>query len=319
MNEKTYDIIIVGGGPAGLTAGIYASRGGMKTLLLEKMGCGGQAVITDFIENYPGFPEGIGGYELAAKMQEQAVKFGLEIAVEEVKSIENVSGSVGGKRVSTSENIYLSTAVVLAVGANFKHLDVPGEWEFTGKGVSYCATCDGPFFKGKEVIVVGGGDSAVQEASFLTKFASKVTIVHRRERLRAARSLQDRAKTNSKIGYRLNTALEKISGAGRVERVTLKNIESGKIEELKADGVFIFVGYIPNTAFLSGLVKADESGFIVTDENLQTSSEGIFACGDSRKKLLKQVVTACGDGALASFAAQEYVELAKGTSYNKSK
>jgi thioredoxin reductase (NADPH) len=317
MNEKTYDIIVVGGGPAGLTAGLYAARGGMKALLIEKMGFGGQAVITDFIENYPGFPDGASGYELAAKMQEQAIKFGLETCIEEVKTIENLSGAVNGKKVTTSENTYLASAIVLSTGANFKHLNVPGEDSHIGKGVSYCATCDGPFFKGKDIVVIGGGDSAVQEASFLAKFANSVTIVHRRERLRAAQWLQDRIKSNQKIKYKFNSVVEKITGKECVESVAIKDVNSGKTEEYKTSGVFIFVGHTPNTSFLGSLVKTNEAGYIITDDDMQTSSAGIFACGDSRKKLLKQVVTACGDGAVASFAAQEYVENIKGSSYNR--
>jgi thioredoxin reductase (NADPH) len=315
MDEKLYDIIIVGGGPAGLTAGIYASRGGMRTLLLERMGCGGQAVITDWIENYPGFVEGISGFELASKMQEQAIKFGLEIKNEEVLKIENDSKSAGGKTIKTHENIYGATAVVIATGANFKHLKIPGEMNFIGKGVSYCATCDGPFFKGKDVVVVGGGDSAVQEASFLTKFANTVTLIHRRDRLRAAQVLRERIKSNPKIKFKLSSIVEIISGTARVESITVKNVLNGNIEEFKTDGVFIFVGQTPNTAFLQGALKTDEAGFIITDASMRTSGDGIFACGDTRVKLLKQVVTACGDGALASFAAQEYVEEVKGTSY----
>ena len=317
MANKTYDIVIVGGGPSGLTAGLYAARGGMKTLLLEKMGCGGQAVITDWIENYPGFPDGIGGFELASKMQEQAKKFGLEIGMEEVVKVENVSEGIFGKNVVTAENTYSATAVVVAAGANFKHLKVPGEMKYLGKSVSYCATCDGPFFKGKDLVVVGGGDSAVQEAMFLTKFASKVTLVHRRERLRAAQSLQDRAKANTKMEFRLNSVVESINGEDTVKSVTLKDVSTGSAQDLAASGVFIFVGQSPNTVFLKDTINMSETGFIVTDENMQTSVKGIFTCGDARKKLLRQVVTACGEGATASFAAQEYVEDAKGTSYDK--
>jgi len=286
-------------------------------LLLERMGCGGQAVITDWIENYPGFSEGVGGFELASKMRAQAERFGLEVKTEEVFMIENGSNTLGGKTVITTEKTYKAAAVILATGANFKHLKVPGELDFIGKGVSYCATCDGPFFKGKNLTVVGGGDSAVQEAAFLTKFASTVTLVHRRDRLRAAQVLQERIKANPKISLKLNYTIEKINGKDCVEAVTLKNTVSGAVEEHRTDGVFIFVGQDPNTAFLKGAVVTDEKGFIITDENMQTSSEGIFAGGDARKKILRQVVTACGDGALASYAAQEYVEGIKGTSYDK--
>lgn len=318
MQQNIYDIIIIGGGPAGLTAGIYAARDGLKALLLERMGCGGQAVITDWIENYPGFPEGINGFELAAKMQEQAKRFGLEIKTEEVVTIENISTALEGKVVNTTENTYKAAAIIIATGANFKPLQVPGEKDFIGKGVSYCATCDGPFFKGKNVTVIGGGDSAVQEAAYLTRFASEVTVMHRRDRLRAAQMLQQRVRSNPKIKFKLNSVVEKIYGKDNVESLVLKNTISGEMEEHKTDGVFIFIGQNPNTGILKGLVAIDERGFIITDEDMRTSSEGIFACGDARKKILRQVVTACGDGALAAFAAQEYIDEIKGTSYDKS-
>jgi thioredoxin reductase (NADPH) len=249
-------------------------------------------------------------------MEEQAKKFGLEISLEEVVKIENNSNGLHGKTIKTDENTYKASALIIATGSNFKPLQVPGEKDLIGKGVSYCATCDGPFFKGKKVVVVGGGNSAVQEAAFLSKFALEVTLAHRRDRLRATHLLQERIKSNPKIKFKLNSIVEKIHGKDNVESVILKNTVTGEIEEFKTDGVFIFVGQHPNTVFLKDVVKIDETGYILTDENMSTSAEGIFACGDARKKMLRQVVTACGEGALAYFTAEEYVESVKGTSYN---
>ncbi|MBN1823702.1 MAG: thioredoxin-disulfide reductase [Endomicrobiales bacterium] len=315
VQENNYDIIIVGGGPAGLTAGLYASRSKMRTLLLERMGCGGQNAITDWIENYPGFPEGINGFELASKFEEQARKFGLEIKTEGVISIESTSQDISGKAVRTENGVYAATAVVIAAGASFKNLNVPGEVELRGKGVSYCATCDAPFFKEKDVAVVGGGNSAVQEAVYITRFAKSVTLIHRRDRLRATAILQEKAKNNPKIRFKLESVVKSIQGGEQVESITTENVKTGAKEDLNVQGVFIFIGHVPNTEFLRDTVKKDDSGYILTDENMQTSLSGVFACGDARKKLLRQVVTACGEGAAAAFAAQEYVEEKRGTAY----
>lgn len=314
--ESDYDIVIIGGGPAGLTAGLYAARARMKTMLVEKMVMGGQAAITETIENFPGFPDGIAGAELTDRMAEQASRFGLEFIDEEVSGIkEKTIETNQGFSVVTGEKEYSTLAIIVATGAEPKKLEVRGEEEFKGRGVSYCATCDGPFFKDLDIIVVGGGDTAVEEALFLTKFGRKVSLVHRRDRLRATKILQERALANPKIEFVWDSVVTAILGQESVEGVTVKNVKMDVEKEIPARGVFVFVGIEPNTQFLHGLVEADGSGYIVTDENMQTSKEGVFACGDARKKLLRQVVTACGEGATAAFAAQHYVEELKGTAY----
>jgi len=300
-----YDVIIIGGGPAGLTAGIYASRARLKTLLVESFSVPCQAVTTDHIENYPGFPEGINGFELIEKFKKQAEKFETEFIVSEVKSIKE---NKPGWQVITDDKSYSSRAVIIASGASPKKLNIPGEDKFRGKGVSYCATCDGALFKDKEVVVIGGGDTALEEALFLTKFAKKVTVVHRRDALRGTKILQERAFSNKKIEFVWDAVISEITGVANVSAVKVKNVKTGAETGLLCGGVFIFVGYAPNTGFLKDALPLDESGYITTDDNCLTSKPGIFACGDCRKKLLKQVVTACGDGALAAFACQHYFE-----------
>ena len=304
-----YDTIIIGGGPAGMTAAIYAARARLKTLLIEKAGCGGQIAITDHLENYPGFEQGINGFELAVKMETQAKAFGTEIVYGEVSSLQ-LTGET--KKVILANNKeYEAKTVIIASGANFRKLGCPGEQEFIGKGVSYCATCDGPFFRNKEIAVVGGGDSALQEALYLTKFASKVNLIHRRNEFRAAKILQEKVLAESKINIIYDTVVEEISGnpVGSVENVKLKNVKTGEISRLAVNGIFVFVGWLPNTVFLkdSG-IKLNDAGYIVTDDNMKTSLEGIFACGDVREKILRQVVTACGDGAVAAISAQHLLE-----------
>ncbi|MFC1500940.1 thioredoxin-disulfide reductase [Elusimicrobiota bacterium] len=307
IQANKYDLIIIGGGPAGLTAGLYASRAKLKTLLLEKMGCGGQVMITDRIENYPGFPDGLSGFELSAKIEEQAKKFGLEVKLEAVKSIQ-VNDL---KTVITDSTKYAASAVIIATGANYRRAGVPGENELIGKGVSYCATCDAAFFKEKDVVVIGGGDSAIQEALFLTKFAKKVKIVHRRDQLRATKILQDRVLANDKIEVLWGSIVTKILGQEKVSGVELKNVKSGKVSSINTDGVFVFIGFVPNTSFVEDILKLTETKHITTDSNMQTPIEGLYACGDVRDKLLKQVVTAAGDGATAAFAAQQYLDKKK--------
>jgi|Deesub1362B_J571_1020462.scaffolds.fasta_scaffold02174_5 thioredoxin reductase (NADPH) len=315
QQDELWDILILGGGPAGLTAGLYAARGDMRALLLEKLVAGGQAATTEWIENYPGFPEGISGPELAQKMEEQAVRFGLQVAHEEVQGLEVVEGDPRSFRVRTDRGVHQALAVILALGADWRELGVPGEEEFRGRGVSYCATCDGPFFRDQEVLVVGGGDTAVEEGIYLAKFARKVHIVHRRDRLRASALIQKRAFENPKVDFIWSTVVESIEGSQQVEKVRLKDLKTGNSWEKDCAGVFIFVGTTPNTQFLAGIVEMDERGYILTDEDMRTSVDGIFACGDARKKLLRQVITACGEGATAAFAAQQYVEKLKGTAY----
>jgi len=302
-----YDVIIIGGGPSGLSAGIYSSRARLKTLLIEKAGCGGQIAITDHLENYPGFEEGINGFELAVKMEKQARTFGCEITYGEVTSIETLNKI---KKIILSDNKeFLTKTIIIASGANFKKLNVPGEQEFIGKGVSYCATCDGPFFRNKEIAVIGGGDSALQEALYLTKFVTKVNLIHRRDSFRAAKILQEKVFNEPKINIIYDTVVEEILGTSTLEQIKLKNVKTSNITPLSVNGVFVFVGWLPNTSFLKQTeIKLNETGYILTDDNMKTSIEGIFACGDVRYKILRQVVTAAGDGATAAISAQHYLE-----------
>ncbi len=303
---ETYDVIIIGGGPAGLTAGIYASRARLKSLLLEGMIAGGQMVTTDIVENYPGFAQGISGAELTAIMEEQAKRFGLTMETGEVTGLE-VAG--GKKIVKTAEREYRAEAVIICTGTEYRKLGIPGEKEFAGRGVSYCATCDGAFFKDSKIVVVGGGDSALTEALFLTKFAKEITIIHRRDALRATKIYQERAFANPKINFLWNSVVEEIRGNQTIERIIVKNVTSDEVMEVATEGVFMFIGIEPKTAFLKGVVELDGSGYILVDENnLQTSVDGIFAAGDARKKLLRQVATAVGDGATAAFAVERYLE-----------
>ena len=307
-----YDVIIIGGGPAGLTAAIYTSRARLKTLVIESYSVPGQAIITDSIENFPGFPEGINGFELVEKFKKQAEKFGAELIVKNVEKIEQLQD---GWRIKAEDKTYTTLSIIIATGAHPRKLDVPGEHKFTGKGVSYCATCDGALYRDKHVVVIGGGDTAIDEALFLTRFAKKVTLVHRRDRLRATKILQERVLANKKIEFAWESNVIEILGKDKVGGVKIKNIKTKKDTDLSCDGVFVFVGYEPNTVLAKGLLKLDKKSYILADEDMNTSKKGIFACGDCRKKLLRQVVTACGDGATAAFSAQQYVEKLKGTAY----
>lgn len=300
-----YDIIIIGGGPAGLTAGLYSTRARLKTLLIESYTVPSQAVITASIENYPGFPEGIGGFELIDKFKKQAENFGLEFSIGNVQSI---AKDIKGWQVAVEDKIYNCLSLIIASGAQPKELEVNGEAKFRGRGVSYCATCDGALFRNKDIVVVGGGDTAVEEALFLTRFGKKVTLIHRRDNLRATKILQERALAHEKIDFVWSSQVIEILGNENVEAVKIQNIKTQRYSELHCDGVFIFVGLIPNTGFLKGIIELNETGYIMTDDNMKTSSDGIFACGDCRKKSLRQVITACGDGAIAGFSAQRYVE-----------
>jgi len=300
-----YDVIIIGGGPAGLTAGIYASRARLKTLIVESFSVPCQAVTTDHIENYPGFPDGVNGFELIDKFKKQAEKFGTEFITAEVKEVKEAKP---GWEILTDDKSYTSRAIIIASGARPKRLDIPGEDKFRGKGVSYCATCDGALFKNKEVVVAGGGDTALEEAIFLTRFAKKVTVIHRRNALRGTKILQERAFSNKKIEFVWDAVISEILGEAKVSAVKVKNVKTGAEKDLSCDGIFIFVGYTPNTAFLKDLLPLDESGYIIADDNCLTSKVGIFACGDCRKKLLRQVVTAAGDGATAAFACRHFLE-----------
>jgi len=308
LAAKLYDLVIVGGGPAGLTAGLYAGRALLKTVLLEKGFLGGRAFTTSNIENYPGFPEGISGADMAEKLRKQAEKFGVEILTgEDVVSLKD--GEL--KEVTTAENIYKAMTVIIASGLHLRTLNILGEREFVGRGVSYCATCDGAFFTGKKIIVVGGGDSAIDEAIFLTRFAEKVTIVHRRDELRAAKSLQEKALAHPKIDFMWSSELRGIYGDNMVQKVVVLDKKAQKEREVSINGVFMYVGNVPNTAFAEGILQLDENGYILTDETLQTSVPGIFAAGDVRHNLLKQIVVAMGEGALASVSAEKYIESLK--------
>jgi thioredoxin reductase (NADPH) len=315
--DNVYDIVIIGGGPAGLTAGIYASRASLRTLLIEGASSISQITVTDIIENYPGMPEGIGGFELVERFKKQGLQFGLEIASEDVIGIAKTRwGNTEGWKVTLAGRDFKALAVIVATGAYWRKLGVRGEDIFIGKGVSYCATCDGPIYRNRDVVVVGGGDAAVQEAVFLTKFVKKVTIVHRRNRLRATKALEKRALANSKIEFAWNSVVEEISGGNVVEKVKIRDVKSPDMRrEIPAQGVFIFIGLTPKTDMVRGIVDLDDGGYIVVDRDMQTSAKGIFAGGDCIRKLLRQVVTACGDGATAAASAQHYVEELKGESY----
>jgi len=300
-----YDVIIIGGGPAGLTAGIYTSRARLKTLLIESMSIPSQAVTTDRIENYPGFPDGVNGFELIEKFKTQAQKFGTEFITGGVKEIKE---SKPGWEIVTEDKPYTASSIIIATGASPRRLNVPGEDKLRGRGVSYCGTCDAALFKNKEVVVVGGGDTALEEALFLTRFVKKATVMHRRSALRGTRILQERVLADKKIEVAWDSVVTEITGSNKVTGVKVKNVKTGAETDFSCDGVFVFVGYAPNTDFLKDAVPLDEAGYIISDDNCLTSKPGIFAAGDCRKKLLRQVVTACGEGATAAFSCQHYLE-----------
>lgn len=315
--EHVYDLLIVGGGAAGFTAGLYGARSGLKTLLLEGASTVSQITITDLIENYPGILEGASGFDLIERFKKQALQFGTMSISGDVKSISRQQwGDVEGWKISAGDQQdYEALAVIIATGAHWRRLGVPGEEAFIGRGVSFCATCDGPFYRNKDVVVVGGGNTAVQEAIFLTHFANKVTMVHRRDRLRATGVLAQRAFSNPKIDFAWNAVVDEITGSEGVQEVRIRDVKTPETRVLQAEGIFIFVGLIPNTDIVRSLVELDQNGHILVDRNMQTSAKGIFAAGDCTRKLLRQVITACGDGATAAYAAQLHVEDLKGESY----
>ena len=300
-----HDIIIIGGGPAGLTAGLYTARARLNVVLLERLAPGGQVLNTDWVENYPGFPDGISGFELVERMKTQAEKFDLPIQLEEVMGLEF---SPEKKIVVTNKGQLEAKALIIATGATPKKLGIEGEDLLTGKGVSYCATCDGPFYKDQAVVVIGGGDTALEEAIFLTRFASTIHLAHRRDELRAVKLLQDRAMAQEKIKFIWDTIPLKILGENGVEGIELKNVKTGEISRQEAQGVFIFIGTKPNAELLNGMVKQDESGFVISDEKMETYVPGVFAAGDIRSKPWRQISTAVGEGATAAFYAEKYLE-----------
>lgn len=300
-----HDIIIIGGGPAGLTAGLYNARARLDVLLLERLAPGGQVLTTDWVENYPGFPDGVSGFELMDKMKTQAERFGLKILSEEVAKLEL---SEKRKVVTTTQGTKETKAIILASGATWKKLGIEGEDHLIGRGVSFCATCDGPFYRDQEVAVIGGGDTAVEEAIFLTRFVSRVYLVHRRDQLRATKLLQERAMAQEKIKLIWDTVPVQILGKDGVEGIELKNVKTGSVSRQDVKGVFVFIGTIPNTELVRGQVELDENGFVITDNNMETSVPGVFAVGDVRSKLFRQIATAVGEGAAASFSAEKYIE-----------
>jgi len=308
-----YDIIIIGGGPAGLTAGIYTTRALMKTLLVEKIAPGGLVITTEKVENFPGFAEGVNGYELMEQMIKQAGKFGLETISEEAIGISQKDRIFHIKTVARE---YQALSMIIASGTIYRKLGVEGEQAFTGRGISYCATCDAPLFRNKEVVVVGGGDAAIEEALFLTKFVKKIYLVHRRDKLRASAILQERAKQNPKVEFIWNSVISRIYGKNKIEKIAIRSVLDNREHELNIDGIFVFVGFEPNTVFLKGFVELDKEGYVVTDSGMKTSREGIFAAGDVRSNTLRQIITACGDGARAAISAQHFVENLKGAEYN---
>lgn len=307
VQDKIYDVIVIGSGPGGMTAALYASRANLSTLLIERGVPGGQLINTAEVENYAGF-KSIKGPELANNMYEGATQFGAEYTFGDVREV--IDGKEY-KQVVTSNKTFKTRAIVIATGAEHKKLGIPGEGQLNGRGVSYCAVCDGAFFRERPLVVIGGGDSAVEEGTYLTQFASEVTIIHRRDELRAQKILQDRAFSNDKVNFIWNTVVEEIQGENNVQSLRLRNVETDEVSEFSADGVFIYIGLIPNTSAFEGLGITDEEGWIVTDNKMETSVPGIFAVGDVRDTVLRQVATAVGDGSIAGDAAFKYIEKLK--------
>ena len=304
INNLNYEVIIIGGGPAGLTAGLYTSRARLSSLLIEKGIVGGQIVNAEHVENYPGFPEGISGFELGQLMHQQATKYGLETMTTEATGIE-LQGEQ--KMVITSNGNVIAKAMIIAGGSERNKLGVPGEEEFTGKGVSYCATCDGAFFKDQPVAVVGGGDAAITEAIHLAKFCSRVIVIHRRQQLRSSRILQERGFAESKIEFLLNTVVEEIKGEDVVKRLKLRQVITREESTLDVAGIFISIGLKPNTDYLKGILPLDATGHIITNAKMETEIPGIFAAGDIRHHSARQAITAAGDGATAAIHTEKFI------------
>jgi thioredoxin reductase (NADPH) len=302
--NKEYEVIIIGGGPAGLSAGLYTSRARLNSLLIERGVVGGQIADAELVENYPGFPEGISGAELGQLMHQQATKYGLQTLLTEVAGIE-LQGEK--KVVVTTKGNFTAKAVIIASGSERLKLGIPGEEEFTGKGVSYCATCDAFFFKEQPVAVVGGGDAAITEALHLTKFASRVIVLHRRDQLRASRILQEKAFSEPKIEFLWNTVVEKIEGKDKVERLRLRQVITGEKSTLDVSGVFVSIGLTPGTDYLKGVLPLDAAGYVITNEKMETEIPGIFAAGDIRLNSARQAITAAGDGVTAAIYAEKFI------------
>ncbi len=305
MKQADYNLVIIGGGPAGLTAGLYAARSRMHVLLVEKIVPGGQILVTDWVENYPGFPEGLAGAELVQRMTDQVKRFDLPIESNEVLGLD-LSQPV--KKIRLSDREISTQAIIIASGASPKKLGVPGEDKFYGRGVSFCGTCDGPFFKDRVIAAVGGGDTAVQESQYLTKFAKKVYLIHRRDKLRAAKVLQERAFANPKIEMVWDSVITAIEGQKEVQQIVLQNVKTGARNVLPVDGCFIWIGITPNTEFIDDQFQRDEYGFIEVNARMETSVPGVFAAGDVRNTPLRQIVTAVGDAAIAVSSAEHYIE-----------
>ncbi len=310
MGNVDYDVVIVGGGAAGLSAALYAGRASLKTLMLEKLGCGGQILLTGAIENYPGFPDGVLGPELSQQMCDQASRYGAEIRYEEVESLEKLDRPV--KTVNTSDGAYTATTVIVTAGGSHKKLGIPGEEEFSGRGVSYCAVCDANFFRGENVVVVGGGDAALDEGNYLSAVVNKVTVIHRRDRLRASPILQERSLGNPKMDFLWSHVVEEIKGSEVVEAALVKDLKTGEVYDYPTAGAFIYIGFRPNIDFLQGKLELDESGCVVTDIAMTTSAPGVFAAGDIRSGSFRQLGSAVGDGITAALSAYHYIQDAGG-------
>ena len=302
--NKEYEVVIIGGGPAGLTAGLYTSRAKLNSLLIEKGVVGGQIVDAEQVENYPGFPEGISGLELGQLIHRQATKYGLKTIIAEVTGVEPQQKQIV---VKTTEGNFIAKAVIIASGSERRKLGIPGEEEFTGKGVSYCATCDAAFFKGLPVAVVGGGNAAITEALHLTRFASRVTVIHRRNQLRANGIMREKALSEPKIEFLWDTVAEEIEGENSVTRLKLRQVKTGEKSTLDIAGVFISVGLKPSTDYLRGVVSLDNGGYVITNDKMETEIPGIFAAGDIRRNSARQAITAAGDGATAAFYAEKFI------------
>ena len=310
--REFYDLIVIGGGPAGLSAALYAAREGIETLIIERSGVGGQAGTTERIDNYPGFAQGIGGAELADAMREHAERFDVEILP--AQTVTSIEAQGDYKMISTeSGDTYCSRSLLLTPGATYRRLNVPGEEDLIGAGIHFCATCDGPFYKGQELLVVGGGNSGVEEGLFLTKFATKVTILEVGERLKASQILQEKAASHPQIEVRLNTTVVEFKGDGKLSSVVIKNTATGETEEVTPGAVFVFIGLLPNTAFVKDSVDLDQWGSISTSPTMETSLEGVFAAGDARSGSTKQVASAVGEGATAALMIRQYLERTQGS------